>query len=147
MPATIKSRLRMLSEERVMSSANIFDIIFPDKRTKNAADLFSKWLIENDGVVSKNSMSEFANNLQSGLLLENGLTFKYSRRNFYMTLLRTLIDMGFIQKNVPIWDEVRNKTLYMYSRNIFDIPNKPPSVGFWRISYYICKKWNNLFNN
>lgn len=146
MPATIKSRLRMLSEERVMSSTNIFDIIFPDKRTKNAADLFSKWLIENDGVVSKNSMSEFANNLQSGLILENGLTFKYSRRNFYMTLLRTLIDMGFIQKNVPIWDETRNKTLYMYSRNIFDIPNKPPSVGFWRISYYICKKWNNLFN-
>jgi len=145
MPATVKSHLRMLSEEKVMSTNNIFDIIFPGIKSKKAAELFITILQKSNGKATKNSVSDFANNLQNGILLENGELFKYSRRNFYMTVLRTLVDMGFIQKNMPVWDTKRNKTLYVYSRNFFDIPNKPPTVGFWRLSYYICKKWNKLF--
>ena len=144
MPATVRSHLRMLSEEKVMSN-NIFEIIFPGIKSKKAAELFVKVLQKSNGKATKNSVSDFANNLQNGILMENGELFKYSRRNFYMTVLRTLVDMGFIQKNMPIWDTKRNKTLYVYSRNFFDIPNKPPTVGFWRLSYYICKKWNKLF--
>ena len=145
MPATVKSHLRMLSEEKVMSTQSVFDIIFPGIKTRRAAELFVKILYRSNGIATKNSVSEFANNLQIGIILEDGELFRYSRRNFYMTVLRTLIDMGFVQNNIPVWDEKRNKTLYVYSRNIFDIPNKPPTVGFWRISYYICKKWNRLF--
>ena len=145
MPATVRSHLRMLSEEKVMSTNNIFDIIFPGIKSKKAAELFVKMLQKSNGKATKNAVSDFANNLQNGILMENGEVFKYSRRNFYMTVLRTLVDMGFIQKNMPIWDTKRNKTLYVYSRNFFDIPNKPPTVGFWRLSYYICKKWNKLF--
>tara|TARA_B100000029_G_scaffold516705_1_gene632941 strand:- start:20334 stop:20753 length:420 start_codon:yes stop_codon:yes gene_type:complete len=137
----------MLSEEKVMSTNNIFDIIFPGIKSKKAAELFITILRKSNGKATKNAVSDFANNLQDGMLLENGELFKYSRRNFYMTVLRTLIDMGFIQKNVPVWDTKRNKTLYVYSRNIFDIPNKPPAIGFWRLSYYICKKWNKEFQN
>ena len=144
MPATVRSHLRMLSEEKVMSN-NIFEIIFPGIKSKKAAELFVKVLQKSNGKATKNAVSDFANNLQNGILMENGELFKYSRRNFYMTVLRTLVDMGFIQKNMPVWDTKRNKTLYVYSRNFFDIPNKPPSVGFWRLSYYICKKWNKLF--
>ena len=135
----------MLSEEKVMSTNNIFDIIFPGIKSKKAAELFVKILQKSYGTATKNSVSDFANNLQNGILMENGELFKYSRRNFYMTVLRTLVDMGFIQKNMTVWDTKRNKTLYVYSRNFFDIPNKPPTVGFWRLSYYICKKWNKLF--
>ena len=144
MPATVRSHLRMLSEEKVMSN-NIFEIIFPGIKSEKAAELFVKVLQKSNGKATKNSVSDFANNLQNGILMENGELFKYSRRNFYMTVLRTLVDMGFIQKNMPVWDTKRNKTLYVYSRNFFDIPNKPPAVGFWRLSYYICKKWNKLF--
>ena len=144
MPATVRSHLRMLSEEKVMSN-NIFEIIFPGIKSKKAAELFVKILQKSNGKATKNAVSDFANNLQNGILMENGELFKYSRRNFYMTVLRTLVDMGFIQKNMPVWDTKRNKTLYVYSRNFFDIPNKPPTVGFWRLSYYICKKWNKLF--
>ena len=144
MPATVRSHLRMLSEEKVMSN-NIFEIIFPGIKSKKAAELFVKMLQKSNGKATKNAVSDFANNLQNGILMENGELFKYSRRNFYMTVLRTLVDMGFIQKNMPVWDTKRNKTLYVYSRNFFDIPNKPPTVGFWRLSYYICKKWNKLF--
>ena len=144
MPATVRSHLRMLSEEKVMSN-NIFEIIFPGIKSKKAAELFVKMFQKSNGKATKNAVSDFANNLQNGILMENGELFKYSRRNFYMTVLRTLVDMGFIQKNMPVWDTKRNKTLYVYSRNFFDIPNKPPTVGFWRLSYYICKKWNKLF--
>ena len=144
MPATVRSHLRMLSEEKVMSN-NIFEIIFPGIKARKTAELFVKVLQKSNGKATKNAVSDFANNLQNGILMENGELFKYSRRNFYMTVLRTLVDMGFIQKNMPVWDTKRNKTLYVYSRNFFDIPNKPPTVGFWRLSYYICKKWNKLF--
>jgi hypothetical protein len=53
--------------------------------------------------------------------------------------------MGFIRRNVPVWDNRSKRTLYVYMKNIFDIPHKPPSVGFWRLSYYIAKKWNKIF--
>jgi hypothetical protein len=53
--------------------------------------------------------------------------------------------MGFIQRNVPTWDASRRATQYVYAVNIFDIPKKPPSVGFWKLAYYLCRKWNLLF--
>ena len=147
MPATIKSHLRTLSEEKVMSTSNFFEIIFPEKKTRIAAEQFSQLLAKNSGIATKNLVSEFANSLHNGIILDNGNFYKYSRRNLYMTVIRTLLDMGFIQRNVPIWDISRKKTLYVYSRNLLDIPNKPPSVGFWKIAYYICGKWNNIFIN
>ena len=147
MPATIKSHLRTLSEEKVMSTSNFFEIIFPEKKTRIAAEQFSQLLAKNNGIATKNLVSEFANSLHNGIILDNGNFYKYSRRNLYMTVIRTLLDMGFIQRNVPIWDISRKKTLYVYSRNLLDIPNKPPSVGFWKIAYYICRKWNNIFIN
>ena len=147
MPATIKSHLRTLSEEKVMSTSNFFEIIFPEKKTRIAAEQFSQSLAKNSGIATKNLVSEFANSLHNGIILDNGNFYKYSRRNLYMTVIRTLLDMGFIQRNVPIWDISRKKTLYVYSRNLLDIPNKPPSVGFWKIAYYICRKWNNIFIN
>ena len=70
----------MLSEEKVMSTSNIFDIIFPGIKTRRAAELFTKTLIRSNGTSTKNAVSEFANNLQSGIMLENGELFKYSRR-------------------------------------------------------------------
>ena len=62
-----------------------------------------------------------------------------------LTILKTFVDMGFVQRNVPVWDRGTGKTLFIYQRNFFDIPQKPPSVGFWRLAYYICKKWNDMF--
>ena len=40
MPATVKSHLRMLSEEKVMSTQSVFDLIFPGIKTRRAAELF-----------------------------------------------------------------------------------------------------------
>jgi len=134
-----------LSEEKALSTKDVLEIIFPNKKTRIAARLFIDWLKERGGQATKNAVSEFADDLEGGRLSNKGIPFKYSKRNFYLTVLRNLLDLGFLQRNAPVWDDRSKRTLYVYMRNIFDISQKPPSVGFWRISYYICKKWNDEF--
>ncbi len=135
----------VFSEEKIIGAVDALEIIFPNKKTKAAARIFVDWLKERGGQASKTAVSIFANEMQEGKLDYKGIPFNYSKRNFYMTVLRTLVTMGFVRRNVPIWDERSKRTLYVYMRNIFDIPQKPPSVGFWRLSYYVCKKWNKIF--
>jgi len=141
-----KAGMRIVfSEEKIIGATDALEIIFPNRKTQNAARIFIEWLKAKDGQASKSAVSIFADEIQSGKLYNKGIPFKYSKRNFYMTVLRTLISMGFIRRNVPVWDERSKRTLYVYMKNIFDIPKKPPSVGFWRLSYYIAKKWNKIF--
>ena len=141
-----KSGMRIVfSEEKIIGASDALEIIFPNRKTQTAARLFVEWLKEKGGQASKTAVSVFADDLQNGRLDSKGRPFKYSKRNFYMTVLKILIAMGFIRRNVPIWDERGKRTLYVYMRNIFDIPQKPPSVGFWRLSYYVSKKWNKIF--
>jgi|TARA_B100001750_G_C15270078_1_gene477046 hypothetical protein len=145
MTNTVNSHISSFSEKKIMSSKNTIEIIFPNTKTRKAAKIFVDWIKKQDGIATKNAVSEFANSLNNGTNSEEFSYFKYSRRNFYMTVLRKLIDMGFIQHNVPIWDSKLNKTIHVYKINIFDIPKKPPQIGFWKLSYYMCKKWNKLF--
>jgi len=144
MTATLRSN-KPFSAERVMAAADALEIIFPATKTRKAARLLAFWLAKKGGTATRNALSNFANELSDGVQDQHGVRFKYSRRNLYMTVLRTLLDMGFIQKNIPTWDSSRRRTVYVYSRNIFDIPQKPPSVGFWRLAYYTCRKWNDMF--
>ena len=133
------------SEEQIIGASDALEIIFPNRKTQIAARIFVKWLKEREGQAPKTAVSIFAEEMQNGNLENKGRPFKYSKRNFYLTVLKTLIAMGFIRRNVPVWDERSKRTLYVYMRNIFDIPQKPPSVGFWRLSYYVAKKWNKIF--
>ena len=133
------------TEEKILSAKTALEVIFPNKKTQAAAHLFIQFLREYKGKVNKSQVSKFADRLQRGELLYAGKPLRYSRRNFYVTILRNLIAMGFIQRNVPTWDASRRATQYVYAVNIFDIPKKPPSVGFWRLAYYLCRKWNLLF--
>jgi len=133
------------TEEKILSAKTALEVIFPNKKTQAAAHLFIQFLREYKGKVNKSQVSKFADRLQRGELLYAGKPLRYSRRNFYVTILRNLIAMGFIQRNVPTWDASRRATQYVYAVNIFDIPKKPPSVGFWKLAYYLCRKWNLLF--
>lgn len=137
--------VRLNFSEESIHSSDALEIMFPNKKTRDAARLFVEWLRKKGGTASKNAVSNFADELHNGSMAVKGIPFTYSRRNFYLTVLRTLVELGFIQRNVPVWDSARRRTLYVYSRNIFDIHQKPPSVGFWRLSYYICRKWNEIF--
>ena len=135
----------VFSEEKIIGATDALEIIFPNRKTQTAARIFIEWLKAKDGQASKSAVSIFADEIQNGKWDNKGIPFKYSKRNFYMTVLRTLISMGFIRRNVPVWDERSKRTQHVYVKNIFDIPKKPPSVGFWRLSYYISKKWNKIF--
>ena len=137
--------VRLRFSDVSIHSSDALEIIFPNRKTRDAARLFVEWLRMKGGTASKNAVSNFADELHNGSMSIEGVPFRYSRRNLYLTALRTLVDLGFIQRSVPVWDSSRRQTVYVYSRNIFDIPQKPPSVGFWRLSYYVCRKWNELF--
>lgn len=135
------------SQETVHSASTTTEILFPKGRGRSAAEIFVNWLRDRNTQATKNAVSEFADKLEMGELTHNNKPFRYSRRNFYMTVLKTLVDLGFIQRNQPVWDERSKRTLFVYKANIFDIPQKPPAVGFWRTAYYVCKKWNNIFTS
>ena len=81
----------VFSEEKIIGAYNALEIIFPNKKTQTAAKIFVEWLKGKDGQASKTAVSIFADELQNGRLHDNGIHFKYSKRNLYMTVLRTLV--------------------------------------------------------
>jgi len=134
-----------LSEESVINSKSVLEILFPNKKSRIAAKLLLDWMKENNGIATKNALNNFARRLEGKELLHANMPFKYSRRNLYGTVIRNLVKLGFIQRNAPIWDERLKKTLKVYRIQVFDIPSKPPTMGFWRMCFYICRKWNEEF--
>jgi len=134
-----------LSEESVINAKSVLEVLFPNKKSRIAAKLLLEWMKENKGRATKNALNNFSKRLEDKELMYGNSPFKYSRRNLYGTVIKNLVKLGFLQRNAPIWDERLQKTLKVYQIQIFDIPNKPPAIGFWRLSYYICRKWNEEF--
>ncbi|MCX8188763.1 MAG: hypothetical protein N3F64_03560 [Nitrososphaeria archaeon] len=136
-----------ISEENVINSKSVLEILFPNRKSRIAAKLLLDYMKENNGRLTKNALNNFARRLENKEILYNNMPFKYSRRNLYGTVLKNLVKLGFIQRNAPVWDDRLKRTLKVYQIQIFDIPNKPPAIGFWRIAYYICRKWNEEFSH
>lgn len=133
-----------------MRAKDSLEILFPNMRTRKASRLFIDWLKTNNDIgpfyATKNAVSRFADSLQLGIIDSDGNKIKFSRVNFYGTILKTLIEGGFLQKDLAVYDSVSSRTLWVYAPHIFNIPKEPPAKGFWRLAYYICKKWNKLFS-
>ena len=89
--------------------------------------------------MTKREMRFFAKELQSGRL-----GVKYSYHNFYTKLLRKLLDMGFVEKDVLIWDQKRRKTVAVYQLRLQPIPERAPQSGFVRQAWQVAKGWNDL---
>ena len=133
----LRENISLITQETLLFNESILDNIRYGNMSSNDQKI--------QEIADISGVSKFADQLQTGEIMINEVPFKYSRRNFYITVLRNLVGMGFLQRNVPVWDEKSKKTSYVYLSNTFDIPKKPPSVGFWRISYFICRKWNQTF--
>ncbi len=88
--------------------------------------------------MTKREVRFFAKELESG---RSGT--KYSYHNFYVKLLRKLLDLGFVEKDVLIWDERRKKTEAVYQLRLQAIPERPPQGGFVRQTWQIAKGWND----
>ena len=89
--------------------------------------------------MTKRELRFFAKELSSGKL-----GVKYSYHNFYTKLLRKLLDMGFMEKDVLIWDQKRRKTVAVYQLKLQQIPERGPQGGFVRRAWQVARGWNEL---
>src|SRR5271157_6159302 len=89
--------------------------------------------------MTKRQMRFFAKELQTGKM-----GVKYSYHNFYTKLLKKLLEMGFVEKDVLIWDQKRRKTIAVYQLRLQSIPERAPQSGFVKQAWQVAKGWNDL---
>ncbi len=137
MPKSIK----LYWNEKKLNGGDALGLLFGDrKETLKAAKLvIAKMKETNTLSMTKRELRFFAKELQSGKL-----GVKYSYHNFYTKLLRKLLDMGFVEKDVLIWDAKRRKTVAVYQLKIQPIPERAPQGGFVRHAWQVAKGWNDL---
>lgn len=92
--------------------------------------------------MTKRELRFFAKDLESGKF-----GVKYSYHNFYTKLIRKLLDMGFMEKDVAIWDPKRQKTPRVYQLKLQPISERPPQSGFVKQTWQIAKAWNDLIQS
>ena len=83
--------------------------------------------------MTKRELRFFAKDLETGKL-----GVKYSYHNSYTKLLRKLLDMGFVEKDVVIWDAKRRKTASVYQLRLQPIPERAPQAGFVKQTWQIA---------
>lgn len=84
-------------------------------------------------------MSQFVRKLESG-----ELRFRFSKHNFYGKVLETFLDLGFIG-SFDSYDRTRRRTVVAYRAITQPIPShRPDNPSFWRVTYEVCRWWNEL---
>lgn len=124
-----------------MRKGDVLGFLFGDRgETIKAAKLMIGRMKEvNTLSMTKRELRFFAKELESGKL-----GFKYSYHNFYTKLVRKLLDMGFLERGVGVWDAKRRKTAYVYQLKLQSIPERPPQSGFVKQTWQVAKGWNDL---
>ena len=127
--------------EKVVNSGDILTFLFGDRKsTISAANLMvSRMKTSPNLSMTKREMRFFAKELEGG---RSGV--KYSYHNFYTKLLRKLLDLGFVEKDVLIWDAKRRKTMAVYQLRLQQIPERAPQSGFVKQAWQVAKGWNDL---
>jgi len=120
---------------------NILEFLFGDrKETIKAAKLtIDRMKQVNTLSMTRRELRFFAKELESGKL-----GVKYSYHNFYTKLIRKLLDLGFLEKDVVVWDAKRQHTATVYQLRLQSIPERPPQAGFIKQAWQVSKGWNDL---
>jgi len=123
---------------------DLCEVIFTHTKTIRAARLFLEWLKDRGNEAGRREVSAFARNLASGHIREG---FTYKRSNFYRTLLKKLVALGFISLQFRFDAKSKRKTRYVYALIRQPIPKRPPLGGpsFWRRAWDLCNSWNKEF--
>lgn len=126
---------------RNIGKGDVLAVLFGDRKdtVATAKLLIAKMKQNQNFAFTKRQMRFFAKDLETGKIGVN-----YSYHNFYMRMLRKLLDMGFIEKDVLIWDEKRRKTEAVYQLKLQAIPTRPPQAGFFRQCWELANGWNEL---
>jgi hypothetical protein len=127
--------------ERIVNSGDVLRFLFGDRAdTIAAAKLMISRMKGNQTLsMTKREMRFFAKELESG---KSGV--KYSYHNFYTKLLRKLLDMGFVDRDVLVWDAKRRKTAAVYQLKLQPATDRAPQGGFVKHTWQIAKGWNEL---
>ena len=150
MPGVQKGRVGVKSvklywDEKEIAKGNIMPLIFGRrKETIDAALLLIRRMRENRDTrhsMTRKQLRVFAEQLQSG-----ELGVKYSYHNFYTKLLRKLLVLGFIEKDVPAWNDRLKRTQPVYQLRIQIIPARASTSGFAKYAWQICNAWNELIS-
>ena len=117
---------------------DVCEVIFSHKKTVKACRLFMEWLKTVGGECTRSELSQFARDLANGHVQDG---FTYKRSNFYRTILRRFVALGFISLQ-PRWEEGRY--VHKYARIYQGVPKRAPLGGrsFWRLAWEVAKKWN-----
>jgi len=127
--------------ERAINNGDVLAVLFGDRKetVEAAKTLIAKMKSSPNLSMTRRQMRFFAKDLEAGKL-----GVKYSYHNFYMKLLKKLLVMGFVEKDVLIWDDKRKKTEAVYQLKIQSIPERGPQGGFVKQAWQIAKGWNDL---
>ncbi len=127
--------------EKAINNGDVLAVLFGDRKdTLDAAKtLIGRMKSKQNLSMTKREMRFFAKDLEKGTV-----GVKYSYHNFYMKLLKKLLEMGFIEKDVLIWDDKRKKTEAVYQLRLQSIPERGPQGGFIKQAWQLAKGWNEL---
>jgi len=137
----VSKSIKLQWDDKTLGKGDALGFLFGDrKETKDAAKLAIEKMKETNTLsMTKRELRFFAKDLETGKM-----GVKYSYHNFYTKLLRKLLDLGFIEKDVLIWDPKRRKTVSVYQPKLQQIPERPPQSGFVKQAWQVAKGWNDL---
>lgn len=132
--------VKLYWNDKTVNSGNILELLFGDRKDtlETAKRLIERMRSSPNLAMTKREIRFFAKDLEAGKL-----GVKYSYHNFYVKLLRKMLDFGFIDKDVLIWDEKRRKTESVYQLKLQPIPERGPQGGFIRQCWQLAKGWND----
>jgi len=139
-PMPIKS-LKLHWNEKLINNGDVLAVLFGErKETIDAAKtLIARMKSGANLSMTKREMRFFAKDLEAGKL-----GVKYSYHNFYVKLLRKLLDMGFVERDVLVWNDKRKKTQAVYQLKLQSIPERGPQSGFVKQTWQLAKGWNDI---
>jgi hypothetical protein len=132
--------IKLYWSERNVNGGRVIELLYGDrKNTLDAARLLIGRMKKSPHLaMTRREMRLFAKELEGG---NPGV--KYSYHNFYVKLLRKLLDMGFIEKDVLIWDDRRRRTQAVYQIKLQAVSERPPQGGFVKQAWLLARGWND----
>jgi hypothetical protein len=135
---------RLWWNEDAIGKGNALNFLFGDRdQTIKAAKLTIERMKQvNTLSMTRRELRFFAKELESGKF-----GFKYSYHNFYTKLVKKLLQLGFLEKGVVVWDAKRRVTASVYQLKLQQITERPPSSGFIKQAWQVAKSWNDMIQS
>jgi hypothetical protein len=126
--------INLHGDGKTVNSGNVLGLLFGEREgtLKAAKTLVGRMKSNSHLAMTNREMRFFAKELQSG---KGGV--KYSYHNFYIRMLRKLLDLGFVENHILNWDDRGKKTEAVYQLKLQPIPERPPQGGFVKQSVAI----------